>query len=49
MLTCRSENIGQLERTKRIVQEVWHRNQGGQVPVDWMAIADDWDWELFFL
>lgn len=34
----RSEIVGQLKRSRRMVQEVCNRNQGGQVPVYWMAI-----------
>ena len=45
----RSEIIGQLKRSRRVVQEVWHKNQGGQVLVYWKAILDDWDWELFIV
>lgn len=45
----RSEIIGQLKRSRRVVQEVWHKNQGGQGPVYWMAILNDWGWELFFV
>ncbi|KAK8858953.1 hypothetical protein IAR55_003184 [Kwoniella newhampshirensis] len=36
-----------VERSRKIVQEVWARNSGGQVFVDWLDILEEYDWEIF--
>ncbi len=33
-------------RSKKIVKEVWARNQDGKVSVDWMNVLADFDWEI---
>lgn len=36
-------------RSRQVVEEVWSRNQGGQVSVDWLDIVQEWEWELFLV
>ncbi|WWD17573.1 hypothetical protein CI109_102014 [Kwoniella shandongensis] len=38
-----------VERSRKIVQEVWTRNSGGQVFVDWLDILEEYDWEIFIV
>lgn len=36
-----------VERSRKIVHEVWARNQGGQLHMDWLDLLEEYDWEIF--
>lgn len=47
----RSDDISfmHLTRSRRLVEEVWNRNQEGEMLVDWVDILEQWGWEMFFV
>ncbi|KAL1410868.1 hypothetical protein Q8F55_001811 [Vanrija albida] len=36
-------------RSRKLVHEVWKRNQDGKVFVDWLDIVAEWDWEIYLV
>jgi hypothetical protein len=38
-----------VNRSRRLVQEVWDGNQGGRVYVDWLDVLIELEWELFLM
>ncbi|WVQ77263.1 hypothetical protein IAR50_006947 [Cryptococcus sp. DSM 104548] len=36
-----------VERSRKIVHEVWSRNAGGTVHFDWLDLLEEYDWEIF--
>lgn len=36
-----------VERSRKIVHEVWARNQDGQLHMDWLDLLEEYDWEIF--
>jgi hypothetical protein len=38
-----------VKRSRSIVHEIWRRNQGGKVFIDWLDIIKEYDWELWLV
>lgn len=38
-----------MPRSRKLVHEVWKRNQEGKVFVDWLDIVAEWDWEIYLV
>ncbi|TYJ53754.1 hypothetical protein B9479_005592 [Cryptococcus floricola] len=36
-----------VERSRKIVHEVWSRNVGGAAHFDWLDLLEEYDWEIF--
>ena len=45
-----SNSLGFLNtsRSRKIVRDVWSRNNHGEVLVDWVDILIEYDWEIMF-
>lgn len=41
--------FGNIARSRRVYREVWSRNDGGKVFVDWVDIVEEFDWEIFLV
>lgn len=35
-------------RSRNLVRDVWRRNDGGKILVDWLDVAQEYDWEIIF-
>jgi transcriptional activator protein UGA3 len=41
--------FGNTKRSRVVVHEIWKRNQGGKVFIDWLDIIKEWDWQLWLV